>query len=75
MYQTLVRCLRSSSLLLTYDTALKDQLLNGVIEEVPSEDERGVVPYLPHHEVSIPSKNQHINEDLKASMKFYIEGQ
>ncbi|VDM96424.1 unnamed protein product [Onchocerca ochengi] len=46
--KNLVRRLRSSSLL-TYDTTLKERLLNGVIEEVPPEDERGVVHYLPHH--------------------------
>ncbi|VDM98376.1 unnamed protein product [Onchocerca ochengi] len=83
--KNLVGCLRSSSLLLTYDTTLKDQLLNGIIEEVPPEKERGVVHYLPHHEVTTPDKttaqlrivydaSAH-KRGFKSSMKFCIEAQ
>uniref|UniRef100_A0A1I7V7V8 DUF1758 domain-containing protein n=1 Tax=Loa loa TaxID=7209 RepID=A0A1I7V7V8_LOALO len=50
--KNLVRRLYSSSHLHDYDNTIKNQLLKGVIEEVPPNDEVGVVHYLPHHEES-----------------------
>uniref|UniRef100_A0A1I7W4Z9 Helitron helicase n=1 Tax=Loa loa TaxID=7209 RepID=A0A1I7W4Z9_LOALO len=45
-YQNLVRRLNSSSHLHDYDNTIKDQLLKGVIEEVPPNDEVVVVFFL-----------------------------
>uniref|UniRef100_A0A1I7VRE3 DUF1758 domain-containing protein n=1 Tax=Loa loa TaxID=7209 RepID=A0A1I7VRE3_LOALO len=54
--ENLVKRLQLRSLLHLYDTIIKDQLQIGIIEEVPPNDEAGIIHYLPHHEVLTPSK-------------------
>ncbi|VDM95014.1 unnamed protein product, partial [Onchocerca ochengi] len=46
-----------SSQNLVYHNTIMEQLQTGMIEEVSHNDEVGVIPYLPHHEVWNPNKN------------------
>ncbi|VBB34482.1 unnamed protein product, partial [Acanthocheilonema viteae] len=55
--KNLIKKLQLKSLLQIYHNTIMEQLQTGMIEEIPHNDEIGVIHYLPHHEVWNPNKN------------------
>uniref|UniRef100_A0A1I7VP88 DUF1758 domain-containing protein n=1 Tax=Loa loa TaxID=7209 RepID=A0A1I7VP88_LOALO len=55
--KNILKKLQLKSLLQVYHNTIIEQLQAGMIEEVPHNDEVGVIHYLPHHEVWDPNKN------------------
>uniref|UniRef100_A0A1I7VNN6 Reverse transcriptase domain-containing protein n=1 Tax=Loa loa TaxID=7209 RepID=A0A1I7VNN6_LOALO len=72
--KNLLKKLQLKSLLQVYHNTIIEQLQAGMIEEVPHNDEVGVIHYLPHHEVWNPNKNTtklRIVYDASAHQKGY----
>uniref|UniRef100_A0A1I7VT35 Reverse transcriptase domain-containing protein n=1 Tax=Loa loa TaxID=7209 RepID=A0A1I7VT35_LOALO len=70
----LIKKLQLKSLLQVYHNTIIEQLQTGMIEEVPHNDEVGVIHYLPHHELWNPNKNTtklRIVYDASAHQKGY----